>query len=139
MQYGGNTAADVANSIHGDLEGPNIYRIRYGEGVPLAGLWELGNKRSAPDDPTFKHPVFGNKKVWVSQAKHPFMRPALAEETAAIHEAMETTWERALGPVGLAPEGMLLSNAETRPGSNVGRVPAGYPGGAGGEFMSLGG
>lgn len=42
---------------------------------PLAGLLEAGNKgrRNAA---TFRHPVFGNRDVWVEQPTKPYLRPA---------------------------------------------------------------
>ena len=44
---------------------------------PLAGLFEYGNKgqRGAA---TFRHPVFGNTDVWVTQKTHPYLSRALA-------------------------------------------------------------
>lgn len=55
-----------------------------GADVPLAGLWELGNKGSDSDDPTFRHKTFG-KLPWQNQQKWPYLRMALQQyEPAAL-------------------------------------------------------
>lgn len=46
-----------------------------GGSTPLAGLFELGNQGSGGD--TFRHPVFGNASIFVDQAMHPFLGPAV--------------------------------------------------------------
>lgn len=127
----------VVDSIHGHLESEDTFRISYGEGVPLAGLWELGNRGGHEGDHEFRHPLFGNSNFFYPQPKHPFMAPALAEEAGPMIAALETTWDRVLGPVGLEPESTTLANIPAYSGANVGRVPAGYPGGQGGQFFSF--
>ncbi len=52
-----------------------------GAGVPLAGLWEVGNKghsksQAASRTGNFRHPVFGNRERWVNQPMHPYLLPA---------------------------------------------------------------
>jgi len=45
---------------------------------------EVGHRHLGPLGPPrgqFRHPVFGNKEVWVDQDMHPFLTPA-AERTA---------------------------------------------------------
>lgn len=42
---------------------------------PLAGLLEAGNKGSR-NTGSFRHPVFGNRNVWVTQPTKPYLRPA---------------------------------------------------------------
>ncbi len=52
----------------------NIIRIFVNQsGAPEAKPLEHHGKEG-----TFRHPVFGNKDVWVSQPAHPFLAPALA-------------------------------------------------------------
>jgi len=55
--------------------------------VPLAVLYEKGNKGSNPSSTTFRHPVFGNKNNWVTENRYPFLRPA-AEKTMPEVEAL---------------------------------------------------
>lgn len=45
-----------------------------GPGVGDAAPLEHGGRPG-----TFRHPVFGNKNVWVEQAAHPFLTPAVEE------------------------------------------------------------
>lgn len=43
----------------------------------------------------FKHPVFGNRKVWVTQPTHPFMRPVLRGKRELIALRLKSALERA--------------------------------------------
>lgn len=73
---------------------------------PIGAIWELGNKGSKAVSTTFKHPVFGNRSVWVEQARHPVLKIALAADRRQITKRMEATWDRALGPYRLRPTGV---------------------------------
>ena len=89
----------VADSIR-TIPTPGQVAIRAGEGVPLAALYELGNKgRGGRKSETFSHPVFGNRKVWVKQKRHPFLAPALAANRRHITKMMESAWQQALEPL----------------------------------------
>lgn len=99
---GGETTQQVVDSINGRLDGRFTYRIQAGEGVPLAGLWELGNRDSTVGTPYFWHPLFGKPPRYY-QSKHPFLRPALAADRRNITRQMEEMWDRALGPYRLRP------------------------------------
>jgi hypothetical protein len=61
-----------------------------GANAPIAGLFELGNQgnksKSATSSGYFRHPVFGNKEVWVYQRMHRFLRPA-ADKVLVIAQA----------------------------------------------------
>lgn len=74
----GTGAADaVATSIRAEPVSRGEWRVRAGgPGIPLAGLWELGNEGSDPNAETFWHPVFGNQPS-VPQSKWPYLRMAL--------------------------------------------------------------
>lgn len=77
--------------------------------VPIAALWESGNKGGKRDNAHaagvwFRHPVFGNSNVWVQQRRYPFLRPALEADRRRITKLMEQTWDRALEPHRLKPE-----------------------------------
>jgi hypothetical protein len=67
--------------------------------APIAGLFELGNQGQKDSKGHFRHPVFGDSDVWVTQRGYPFLRPA-AELTLpvaqrqiakALEEAAEVT------------------------------------------------
>src|SRR5947209_9269435 len=76
---------------------PGAALIRAGdEATPIAALYELGNAKSKRTAETFRHPVWGNRDVWVAQPKHPFLAPALAVNRREITKQMERTWDRAL-------------------------------------------
>jgi HK97 gp10 family phage protein len=42
--------------------------------APHARLYEFGSGRRSK---SFRHPVYGNREVWVEQATRPFIRPAI--------------------------------------------------------------
>ena len=49
-----------------------------GAGVPTGGLFELGTKgrgksQAAARSGVFRHPVFGDRGVWVNQPMHPYL------------------------------------------------------------------
>lgn len=82
--------------------GASVMVVAGGEGVPLARLLELGNtggakSASATRSGRFRHPVYGQRNVWVSQDMHPFLMPAAAanigrveaEALAAVDEAIQ--------------------------------------------------
>lgn len=89
--------------------GPNMVVISAGsDEVPIAALWETGNKGSKADTAKatgvwFRHPVWGTD-VWTMQRRFPFLRPALDTDRRAITKQMEATWDRALEPYRLKPE-----------------------------------
>lgn len=51
--------------------------------APDAAPFEHGGQEG-----TFRHPVYGNREVWVDQPAHPFLAPALA---ARIDQVLEVT------------------------------------------------
>lgn len=65
-----------------------------GAGVPTGGLFELGNtgglrkSAAAARGGKFRHPVFGNRNVWVDQDMHPYLLPAARMNERKI-EALE--------------------------------------------------
>lgn len=74
--------------------------------VPLAALYELGNKGSKTDSARasgawFRHPVFGNTNVWVQQRRYPFLRPTLDVNRRTITKLMDRAWDEALKPLRL--------------------------------------
>ncbi len=72
------------------------------QAVPIAALYEKGNKGGKVTATTFRHPVFGGS-VWVEQKRFPFLRPALLADRKSITRQLEATWDRALEPYRLKP------------------------------------
>lgn len=48
---------------------------------------------------TFRHPVFGNREVWVNQQAHPFLRPALQAQSANLAKKIDAAIDRALDSI----------------------------------------
>lgn len=64
-----------------------------GKDAPVAGLFELGNtggskSASASRKGVFRHPVFGNRDVWVNQPMHRFLAPAAASRAMQVERAV---------------------------------------------------
>ncbi len=91
---GGVRRQEIANTIHPEKRA-KYYRVVAGrEDLPLAGLWELGNKGSDANDSEFRHPVFG-RGDYEPQKKWPFLRMALDQEQAAIFVEYEIAVNKA--------------------------------------------
>jgi hypothetical protein len=78
----------IPPSVKVRLRGTSISVIAGGPGVPLAGLFELGNKgkgksQAAAQSGQFRHPVFGTD-TWVEQDMHPFLLRAAARNARSI-------------------------------------------------------
>lgn len=82
------------------VSGATVSVVAGGAGVPLAGLLELGNmgNRGAAGA-TFRHPVFGNKSVWVEQSTHPFLAPAVRGKMDEVERAAVEALDEAIGLV----------------------------------------
>lgn len=93
----------IPPSIKVRTSGATVAIIAGGRGVPLASLYESGNaggikSRSALWTGRFRHPVFGNRDVWVWQDLHHYLAPAAAaraveverDVVAALDEAVKT-------------------------------------------------
>jgi hypothetical protein len=76
------------------LIGLRVARKQAPHGRPYEGLQTGARGRS-----TFRHPVFGNRKVWVSQNTRPFLQPAMddnrEEAVEAAKKAVVSAAERA--------------------------------------------
>lgn len=90
----------IPPSIKVRVSGATVAVVAGGNGIPLAGLMELGNKNSAGGATTFGHPVFGNRAKWVDQPMHPYLLPALdahhIEAEAAIVDALDAVTDKFL-------------------------------------------
>jgi hypothetical protein len=83
----------IPPSIKVRVSKTRISVVAGGEGVPLAGLFELGNKgrgksQAASRRGQFRHPVFGDKGNWVNQDMHPYLLSAAVKNMRKI-EALE--------------------------------------------------
>jgi hypothetical protein len=71
--------------------------VTAGKGVPLAALYELGNKGKSEDSPNFRHPVYERSASgqlqqtddWVDQARFPFLKPAAQRKDAEVRAAAD--------------------------------------------------
>lgn len=83
--------------------GATVAVIAGGSGVPIAALMELGNtgdakSATASRSGKFRHPVYGNREVWVDQPMHRYLAPAAElhmveverEVVGALEEAAQT-------------------------------------------------
>jgi hypothetical protein len=93
-------ASDVSKSVPPTIKvrvsGATVSVVAGGNGKPLAGLLELGNAGSGGGG-KFRHPVFGNKKVWVSQDMHPFLFPALEARADEAQRGILNAVDKAVG------------------------------------------
>lgn len=72
-----------------------------GMGVDYAGLYEFGNKGARRAQSKFRHPVFGNKDVWVDQPTRPFLMPAVHSHLRDVMPQLESCVNRVLRKHGL--------------------------------------
>lgn len=87
------------------VPGPGVAIVRAGsQDVPIASLWQLGNKGGKALAETFRHPVFGNKNAWVEQGKYPYLSVANLHTRPLRTKMMKKAWDNALAPYGLKPD-----------------------------------
>jgi hypothetical protein len=68
--------------------------------LPLAGLFELGNKGNRRAGATsFRHPVFGDTTNWVAQPTHPFLTPAIESKADKIMVGVIEALDKAITEV----------------------------------------
>lgn len=82
----GEVSATIPDSIKVRVSGATVSVIAGGNGIPIAGLLELGNQGDKVGI-LFKHPVFGDMTDWRWQEMHPFLAPALANKLDAVEIA----------------------------------------------------
>lgn len=104
LKEAGNAVANDARVISGEHSEsiPETIRVKRrglavavvagGADVPIAGLYELGNK-GGKSGSTFRHPVYG-KDVWVDQPRFPFLAPAGRQNRAKIDAIVGASCER---------------------------------------------
>lgn len=99
------TAASLAPSLSGSATqiGPTV---RVVGGVTKIAVKAGFEGRSEPPAKAFegpgpfRHPVFGNRNVWVSQAPKPYLRPAIEQHKAAVALAADEAVFRVLYEAG---------------------------------------
>ncbi len=90
----------IPPSIRVRTSGATVSVIAGGSGVPLAGLFELGNQGQRGLGGTdFRHPVWGNRNVWVSQPMHPFLAPSLEAKIDAVEVAAVEALDSAIASI----------------------------------------
>lgn len=80
----------------------SVATVTAGRGVPLAALYELGNKGRPTHAPTFRHPVFERSAEgrlqqtsdWVDQERFPFLLPAAERKAPEVQAVLETLADR---------------------------------------------
>ena len=86
------SSSTVPPTIKVRISKTRISVVAGGPGVPLGGLLELGNtagagkSRVASKGGRFRHPVFGDKSVWVDQPMHPYLLPAAEANRRRIEQ-----------------------------------------------------
>jgi hypothetical protein len=95
----------IPGTIRSHIEKPGMGIIEAGNtSVPIAALYEMGNRKSKKSKETFRHPVFGNRNIWVEQSKHPYLRPAMLLWSRVQAKRVREMNKRALEPYHLKPE-----------------------------------
>lgn len=75
----------VPGSIKVRIRKTSISVIAGGEGVPMAGLLEMGNRGRSSRGDSFRHPVYGGD-TWVSQPMHPYLLKATVRNRRGIEK-----------------------------------------------------
>ncbi len=99
--YAADASVTIPPTIKVRTSMTSVAVIAGGAGTPLAGLMELGNSskrhfRTGSRSGTFRHPVFGNKSVWVTQPMHPYLAPALRANFAEAEYQIEAALDWAI-------------------------------------------
>ena len=68
--------------------------------APHARAFEGVRRAGFGSSPSFRHPVYGNRGVWVTQTTRPFMAPAIRENQADFFEKAEVAITNAARTAG---------------------------------------
>lgn len=85
----------IPGSIRVRTTGLTVSVVAGGAKAPNAGPLEHGGREG-----TFRHPVFGNRGVWVDQPGRPFLHPALYARRAVAVSAVEAALTGVLHKLG---------------------------------------
>lgn len=96
-------SSSIPPTIKAHHDVPHIARVTAGSAdVPLAALWDLGNKKGGRRSKTFNHPVYAhgprNKWTWVPQPRHPILSRARTLTRKSVTDLMSGAWDKALKP-----------------------------------------
>ena len=89
------TSQRIADSVRVGATNKGVYVRAGGAKAPHAAPFENLGK-----DGTFRHPVFGNRNVWVEQTAHPFLLPALDGKLDAVVDAVLEYLDQLTGEAG---------------------------------------
>ena len=81
----------IPGTVKVRVSGPSVSVVAGGSGAPGAAPLENRGRSG-----TFRHPVFGNRDVWVAQEAHPFLVPAADAQMGRIVAAVEQAVDDAL-------------------------------------------
>lgn len=97
----GKYSTSIPPTIHA-LPGPkgSAFVRAGGPDVPLAGLYEMGNRGRGRGRKTFWHPVFGNRSPGAEQPRHRFLLPAMTANRKNFYKDMQEAWDKAMKPTG---------------------------------------
>ena len=84
----------IPPAIKVKVSGDTIKVVADAKKAPNAKPIEHGGKGG-----TFRHPVFGNRDVWVDQQARPFLRPALTANRELVVAAVKRAVAKALAKV----------------------------------------
>lgn len=85
----------IGGSLKVQGSGLHIKVVAQGSIAPEAAPLEHGGQNGP-----FRHPVFGNRDVWVSQPARPFLAPALSARFTQIVELVDSAVDDALITAG---------------------------------------
>lgn len=78
----------IPPTIHASASGVTSVTIRAGTAKAAGGAPHAKAYEHAGAPGAFRHPVFGNRQVWVSQQGRPFLHPAVIERLEALTESL---------------------------------------------------
>lgn len=83
--------AAIGVSVTGKVVAVKAREVKAPHARPYEGIGGQGS---------FRHPVFGDRQVWVSQATRPFIAPAAKEHEADFYRRVEDAVDRAAAKAG---------------------------------------
>jgi len=97
-------AAEAASAAAFSHRIPGTFRITEGAGSVLVAAGDDTGEAAAVEHRgvggRFRHPVFGNRDVWVSQPAHPFFGPPFVRATTTMETQMGTLAESVFLRIG---------------------------------------
>lgn len=85
----------IPPSIKVRVSGATVSVVAGGNGIPIAGLYEIGNEGMSSGATFFYHPVFGRKPS-VKQTMHPYLLPAVTSSADAAQAAAVEALDEAI-------------------------------------------